>query len=165
MIQPVSMATRPCSAPTGAVSIGTARRAARAGTRGKNASSAARVGARWRSTPVRRRSCCRPLTWYTYRKLASCCTMAGIGKSPCKQRRCTQAPRREPVRPTRASARPASSSLPNSTPAGHAVSHARQPRQKSSCVKISPAARTPSATDRIRSMRPRGEAASWPVRR
>ena len=32
MIQPVSMATRPCSAPTGAVSTGTARRAARAGT-------------------------------------------------------------------------------------------------------------------------------------
>ena len=45
MIQPVSMATRPCSAPTGAVSTGTGRRSARAGTRGKNISIAASVGA------------------------------------------------------------------------------------------------------------------------
>ena len=65
----------------------------------------------------------------------------------------------------RVCSRPASRSLPNLTPAGQAVSHARQPRQRSSCASISAGCRRPLATSFIRWMRPRGEADSRPVSR
>ena len=55
---------------------------------------------------------------------------------------------------------------PNGTPAGHAVSHARQPRHRSMWrTKFSVRPMRPSDTARIRYTRPRGESISWPSTR
>ncbi len=59
--------------------------------------------------------------------------------------------------------RAASISAPYSTPDGQAVSHARQPRQRSRCRMTSAVGTSwPSSSARIKWMRPRGESASMP---